>query len=157
MLLDNIGVQEIPLRQEIDFVKKYVEIEQLRFPDKLELEMEIDPDTLDALVPTMLMQPLVENSLRHGLNLMQCNGLIRISAHGRDDKLHLRISDNGCGVTSTEGIREGLGIKNTRLRLKQFFGTNHLFRIETPSQGFSVYLEIPFRTGLPSDQSMLLE
>jgi hypothetical protein len=143
-LLDTIGVHEVPLRQELEFVKNYVAIEQARFPDRLALSVRVEPELLDALVPNMLLQPLVENSIRHGLDLRTNAGAIEVTA-GRDrDLLTIAICDNGKGAQPGAAIAEGLGISSTRVRLRELYGERHLFRLESLNgSGFRAIVGVP--------------
>ena len=147
--LDNVGVQEVPLQQELDFLNKYLEIEQTRFHDRLQLHLEIDPDTLDASIPNMILQPLVENAIKHGIGPRSSGGRIEIAAHRENGTLHVRISDDGRGLPNGEqaALREGVGLANTRARLAHLYGSQHNFEmISSPHTGLTLELEIPFRT-----------
>ncbi|MEO6392899.1 MAG: histidine kinase [Pyrinomonadaceae bacterium] len=146
--LDNVGVQEVPLQQELDFLNKYLEIEQTRFQDRLQLSLEIDADTLDASVPNMILQPLVENAIKHGIGPRSSGGRIEIAAHRQNGTLHLRVSDDGRGLPHGEqaALREGVGLANTRARLAHLYGSQHNFElISSPMRGLTLELEIPFR------------
>lgn len=148
MTVDTIGVHEVPLRQEIDFLKKYVEIEQIRFADAFQLHLDIDPTTLDAVVPTMVLQPLVENSVRHGFDLKSKCGLVSVTSRLRGDRLELEVCDNGRGVPAAgPPFKEGLGITNTRRRLMHLYGDRQLCRVDHngADAGFRVTLTIPFQ------------
>src|SRR5436190_1345314 len=121
MTLDHTGAHEVTLHEEINFIGKYLEIEQVRFRERLTVRYEIDPDCLDALVPNMILQPLVENAVRHGIAPNSRPGVIEISACRHQDFLQLTVSDNGQGL-SEGGIphsRDGVGLSNTRARLLQ--------------------------------------
>lgn len=152
--LENVGVQEVPLKQELDFLNKYVEIEQTRFHDRLRLSMEIEPETLDACVPNMILQPLVENAIRHGIGMRSSGGQIEIGADREDGMLHLFVRDNGRGLLNGEqkALKEGVGLANTRARLDQMYGASHRFDLKnSPGGGLLVDLAIPFRNSLISD------
>jgi LytS/YehU family sensor histidine kinase len=148
MSFEKLEVQEIPLKQELEFLKKYLEIEQMRFHDRLLVEMNISPDTLDACVPNMILQPLVENAIKHGIAPRSEGGKIEIAAQLVNDKLELSVADNGIGVplNDIENISEGVGLSNTRRRLKHLYGNGHEFNL-TPIEmsGFQVNLTIPFK------------
>jgi sensor histidine kinase YesM len=145
--LDTVGAQEVPLQQELEFLKKYLEIEQTRFHDRLQLQLEIAPDTLDARVPNMIFQPLVENAIRHGIAPYAAGGRIAIGARRVNGTLHLSVSDNGQGLP--ENLREGVGLANTKARLRHLYGNKHEFALHsTPGQGVTLELAIPFRNGL---------
>ncbi len=147
--LENVGVQEVSLKQELDFLNKYVEIEQMRFHDRLRLAMEIEPDTLDACVPNMILQPLVENAIRHGIGMRSSGGRIEIGADRENGMLHLFVRDDGRGLLNGqhEALKEGVGLANTRARLAQLYGSAHRFDLlDSPGGGLKVDFTIPFKT-----------
>ena len=144
--LDRSGEQEVPLRQELDFLSAYLEIEQTRFRDRLSVEMDIAPETLDASVPNLLLQPLVENAIKHGTSARAAAGRISIAAARVGDDLHIEIRDNGRGLPHPAVIREGVGLRNTRARLAQLYGDQHVFTLRNAVDGGTVVtIEIPFR------------
>jgi len=148
MSFENLEVQEIPLKQELEFLRKYLEIEQTRFHDRLEVRMEIAPDTLDASVPNMILQPLVENAIKHGISPKAEGGNITIGALRNNGHLELSVTDNGVGMNSggVKALTEGVGLSNTRRRLKHLYGESHKFELEPESDdGVSVRLDIPYR------------
>lgn len=154
MTLDNIGHQEVALKQEIEFLQKYLEIERMRFQDKLAVMIDVGPDVLDARLPSMILQPLVENSIRHGFGSHRSSGEITIHAHRHDGMLVVRVVDNGCGISSgpSRPMREGLGIGNTRQRLEQLYPERHRFLIENVAAGGArVTVEIPYQTVSPEE------
>ena len=146
--IDHAGAVEVTLSQEIDFVKRYLEIEQMRFEDRLRVEYEISPNAINALVPNLILQPLVENSLKYGISQMERNGVLRIMCAVEDGRLRMRVADNGPGLNpmkATNG-RQGLGLANTRGRLERMYGGNHKISLENAEEGgFLVTIEIPFR------------
>ena len=145
LALDKMNVQEVSLRQELEFLKKYLEIEQMRFDERLEVKINIAPETLDACVPNMILQPLVENSIKHGLAPLADGGIVEISAERQNGDLRLRVTDNGIGLKE-KSLLEGVGLSNTRARLKQLYGAEHLFEISEFRGGLQVNLRIPFKT-----------
>lgn len=147
--LENVGVQEVSLKQELDFLNKYVEIEQTRFSDRLRLTMDIEPETLDARVPNMILQPLVENAIRHGIGPRALGGSVKIGAERDDAMLHLFVRDDGKGLSNgIHALKEGVGLANTRARLGHLYGSAHRFDLKnTPGGGLTVDLSIPFRNG----------
>ncbi len=147
MSFENLEVQEVSLKQELEFLRKYLEIEQMRFNDRLRVDMDIAPDTLDASVPNMILQPLVENAIKHGISPKAEGGLIEISAIRSNGHLQISVSDDGVGVkNSNEDPQEGVGLSNTRRRLKHLYGDGHRFEFETAGrQGVRISLELPFR------------
>jgi two-component system, LytTR family, sensor kinase len=149
MALDQPGVQEVALKDELDFLGKYLEIEQARFGDRLTVRFDVDPVTLDAQVPNLLLQPLVENSIRHAIAARVEGGLIEIRArHSRDD-LILEVRDNGPGLTSPRPQQSGagVGLANTRSRLEHLYGARQRLQFEQPAGGgLAVIVTIPFRS-----------
>jgi sensor histidine kinase YesM len=148
MSFENLEVQEISLKQELEFLRKYLEIEQMRFHDRLIVEMEISPDTLDASVPNMILQPLVENAIKHGIAPRSTGGKIQIGAVRENGSLELSVWDNGIGVPfkDLENLSEGVGLSNTRRRLKHLYGDGHKFDLKNADEtGLRVNLTIPFK------------
>ena len=147
--LDQSGMQEIPLREELDFLNLYLEIEQIRFEERLKVEYDIEPAALDALVPNMILQPLVENAIRHGIANRTENGLICISAKRRANDLLLRVEDNGSGMPARAvlSLKEGVGLTSTRGRLERLYGNGQRLQLEAPSAGGLVArIVLPFVT-----------
>lgn len=143
MALENIGKHEAPLRSEIEFVRSYLEIENVRFSGGIRLDTAIEPDLLDAKVPSMMLQPLVENSIRHGYATRAQAGTIRIEAERSGTKLILRIVDDGAGP-QRESRPGGAGIPNTRARLEQLYSGDTSFRLFAHEKGGAVAeLSIP--------------
>jgi signal transduction histidine kinase len=145
--LDNAGRQEVSLRQELGFLEAYLAIEQTRYPDRLTIATAIDPDTLDARVPHLLLQPLVENAIRHGVSARLGPGLVEIAARRMDGRVVIEIKDNGRGLPAHNGPpREGIGLSNTRARLRQLYGARHHLRLENrPDGGAVARLELPYQ------------
>ena len=144
--LDSSDDQEVTLRQELDIVRKYLAIEQVRFADCLSTDFEVDPSTLDALVPNLILQPLVENAVRHGITpaTMADGCKVTISAARVDGMLRLEVHDNGAGLA--EEKREGIGLSNTRERLRKLYGEHQRFELSaSPGGGVSAKLFIPWR------------
>ncbi len=149
--LDNEGRQTLPLRQEIDFLKRYLEIQQIRFEERLTTEFNIESDALDALVPNLILQPLVENAIKHGISNQKDGGRISVSARRNSEQLLLEISDDGPGVRSAQEIEasSGLGLRNTRERLLQLYADRQSLRFSAPSEhGMTVTISIPYEIGL---------
>ena len=147
LTLDRIGTQEVALKEELDFVQKYIEIERTRFGDRLQVELEIEPETLDAAVPNMLLQPLVENAIRHGIARKVGGGRVEITARREGDALCLMVRDTGPGLgdATLTGLSTGVGLANTRSRLQHLFGARHSLDFsEPPGGGVAVKIVIPF-------------
>jgi two-component sensor histidine kinase len=147
MSLQNIGAQEVPLQSELDFLQRYVEIMSLRFGDRLRVSIDVDPETRDARVPNLFLQPLVENSFRHGFGDLG-QGSIVIAIRREGDMLLCDLKDDGRGLRS--GHKEGLGLASTRQRLAHLYGDRHTFSLRgAPGQGVHVTMAIPFQPSEP--------
>jgi two-component system LytT family sensor kinase len=151
LTIENSGAQQVTLQEELEFLRCYLEIEQVRFHDRLAVKMHIEPETLDARVPNLILQPIVENAVRHGIASRIAPGEIEIQASRAGGVLRLRVKDNGPGLRGGAGsgarTREGLGLANTRARLKQMYGAAHLFEMADAAEGgLQLTLEIPFET-----------
>jgi len=148
LTLDNSGAQEVSLQKELEFLKCYLDIERVRFQDRLTTSLDVEPRALDSTVPNLILQPIVENALRHGLSHRSA-GHLEISAKRYNGSLRIQVKDNGPGLSAitrpkTANTREGLGLSNTRARLEQLYGGAHRFEIENaPEGGLVVTLEIP--------------
>jgi sensor histidine kinase YesM len=144
--LHNVGVQEVTLKQELDFLSKYLEIEQTRFRDRLTVVFDVQPDTLDALVPNLVLQPLVENSIKHGIGPRPTPGRIEIRSRRLGSMLELEVKDNGVGLSAARltDFNRGIGLGNTRSRLQHLYGSSHRFEFrQPPGGGLSVLIAIP--------------
>ena len=145
--LDRTNRQYVSLKDEIAFLQKYLEIEQKRFGDRLRVHMDVDPAALDAAVPNLLLQPLVENAVKHGIAPKIGGGEIEVSARRVGDGLHMAVRDNGAGVPleALNALERGVGLTNTRARLEHLYNGRHRFEFETPaSGGLAVRIVIPF-------------
>lgn len=160
LTLENSGAHEVTLQQEMEFLRCYLEIERIRFQDRLVTRMDVDPEVLDAKVPNLILQPIVENAIRHGISPRSTPGLIEIDAKPHHGALRIQIRDNGPGLLahrSSENLfRRGLGLKNTETRLERLYGSAHRFDlVNDPEGGLIVTLEIPFHTnGLAASHSI---
>jgi len=139
---------EIPLKQELEFLSHYLEIEQTRYRDRLSVRMQIDPAALEALVPQLIFQPLVENAIRHGIAERETGGVIEIRAERRNGRLALQVRDNGPGIcAAAENLMEGVGLGNTRARLDHLYGQEGGFEWRNADEGgLIVTTTIPFHT-----------
>src|SRR5262245_50903400 len=146
--LDNAGKQEAPLGKELEWLELYLKLQQIRFSDRLQVSVNATPETLDALIPNLITQPLVENAIRHGLAPRAAPGSVSLSARRVDGRLELRICDDGVGLP--EGWRmasgKGVGLLNTEARLRQLYGSDFTFEARNREQGgVEVLLDIPLR------------
>ncbi len=140
--LQNIGAQEVALQAELDFLERYVEIMSLRFGDRLHVSIDVDPQTRDARVPNLFLQPLVENSFRHGFGDLG-QGNIAITVRRDGDMLRCDVVDDGRGLRP--GHREGVGLSSTRQRLAHLYGSQQTFSLRgAPGEGVRVSMAIPF-------------
>lgn len=147
VVLKKETTDEVSLRQEIDFLEGYLEIEQMRFQDRLKVKLEIAPNTLNARVPDLILQPLVENAIKHGIAPRAAQGQIEIRAERQNGNLLLEVQDNGAGMQedfSTDG--NGVGLANTVARLESLYGANYSFEIRNlETGGLVAALSIPFK------------
>src|SRR6185295_17977624 len=147
LTLDRDLDHEVSLEEELRYVLSYLEIEKIRFEDRLRITVEVEAGSERGLVPTLALQPLVENAIRHGIAPRARGGSIAIRARRSDENLHLTVSDDGIGQ-ATEGVREHVGLANTRARLQHLYGDGHRFSFsDCDGGGFVVDIVIPFRTG----------
>lgn len=146
-MLDSAMTQEVPLREELEFIKGYLDIEQIRFHDRLSVRWDLEADVLDTMVPHMILQPLVENALRHGITPQEAGGLLVIAAHAREDALELTVTDNGHGLPQGRpGSLGGVGLANTRLRLSQLYGNAATLEVtDVPPEGVQARVVVPLR------------
>ncbi len=146
MSLESAGTQITTLNRELEFVNCYLEIEKMRFAERLNVGLEIDPETLDALVPHLLLQPLVDNAIKHGISKMPHGGQISIKVSGHDGELDLEILDNGPGFHDVKSAMTGLGLRITRERLESLYGKNQNLEHQNLAGGGAVVrISIPFR------------
>jgi two-component system, LytTR family, sensor kinase len=148
--LENSGEQMVTLQKDLESMQCYFEIERTRFQEALTMQMEIEPETLDALVPSFLWQPIVENSIHHGIATSVRRGRIIVRAKRCNGTLKLQVEDNGTGLSNNgtgPRYKEGIGLANTRAILHHIYGPAHRLDLaNAPGGGVIVTLEIPFRT-----------
>jgi two-component sensor histidine kinase len=149
MSLSSASEQEISLAKELELLAHYIEIQQIRFQDRLTVSFRIDPDARYALVPNLMLQPLVENAIRHGIAPRAAPGHVVVTAARQGGRLELSVVDDGVGESPRVEHRDGVGLGNTRARLLSLYGSDHRFEAGSASTGgFAVRIEIPFRTDL---------
>jgi two-component system, LytTR family, sensor kinase len=146
--LEKLEVEEVSLKQELEFIGKYLAIEQMRFRERLRVRMNIAPDALEAVVPTMILQPLIENAIRHGIAPVLSGGTIEISAARVNGRLHLRVADDGVGFPKNKILRlkHGIGLSNTRARLLRLYNEFSFDVERNGANGLAVVIQIPFKS-----------
>jgi two-component system, LytTR family, sensor kinase len=147
-VLDGAAQQEVPLKQELEFIRNYLDIEQMRFRDRLKVAINVDPETLDATVPHLILQPLVENAIRHGIAPHLSAGRLVVVARRAEDRLLLVVRDDGPGIGNgnEETTRPGIGLTNTRARLARLYGTDFELEVGNAEDGgLEARLALPFR------------
>jgi LytS/YehU family sensor histidine kinase len=148
MTLEDGSLQTTTLSRELEFIGGYLEIEKVRFQDRLHVELEVASDTFDAEVPHLILQPLVENAIRHGIAKRSSQGELRIEAKRDNGTLSLCITDNGPGLIEPDvsASKSSLGLRATRERLQTLYGADQSFSIRGLQEGgVEVCVRIPFR------------
>jgi len=146
MSLDSGSQKEWRLSKELEFIDKYLQIEKARFGDRLTMDFEVEPDAFDALVPALILQPLVENAIKHGIAPHTTHGHLDIRARNVDGVLELTVSDNGPGPVTADKVRVGgIGLTNIRSRLNHHFGELGRLYLDRQATGFSAQVTLPFR------------
>jgi sensor histidine kinase YesM len=141
---------KIPLAQELEIVESYLAIERVRFADRLRVDMNLDPNALDGLVPSFLLQPIIENAIRHGIAQCENDGCIQTSAKRVGTHMQLEVRDNGPGLNGKSHPGFGIGLSNTRERLVHFYQDDFELRASQPtSGGFEVLITIPYERKTP--------
>ncbi len=146
--LDNTRVQEVTVRQEMDFLERYIEIQKARFSDRLAVGIDIEPAAMEARIPNLLLQPLVENAILHGVVPKAGPGRVDVTGHVEDGNLHLEVRDDGPGLgDGLTRAKEGIGLANTRERIAKIYGAaGHLSLVSEPGRGVTVQIVLPCRT-----------
>jgi sensor histidine kinase YesM len=150
LTLENSGSMEVTLQQEIEFLNGYLEIERIRFQDRLTTDIRVDPEVLDVRVPNLILQPLVENAMRHAIG-NSTSGRVEVTAAPRNGVVRIEVKDNGPGIDAERILEsrrgKGLGLANTQARLAGIYGTAARFEmLNSPTGGLVVALEIPRHT-----------
>ncbi len=153
MTLHKSGIQEVSLKEELEVLEKYVEIEQTRFGSRLTIDWQVRPETLDAQVPSLVLQPLVENAIRHGIAPNARPGRVTVSAAREHHDLVLQVLDNGDGLPPERlmALNRGVGLDNTRARLGHLYRDRFEFTFSNLDRGFCVTVRIPFEVHAPAD------
>jgi two-component system LytT family sensor kinase len=147
--LENGDVQETTVREEMEALEPYISIQRTRFQDRLSFEMDVVPEAMAALVPTMVVHTLVENSMRHGIGPRAGPGKVRVQIAKSNGSLKIAVKDNGQGLSAPieEAYEKGIGLKNTRERLRQLYGEEFNLELRNLEEsGFGAFVTIPFRT-----------
>ena len=143
LTLKSSDTQTVDFEQELEFLKCYLDIEHIRFQDRLTVDLDIAPNALKATVPNLILQPIVENAVRHGVARQTAHGHITIRARRERERLIMTVEDNGPGLKA-QSNSSGIGISNTRARLEQFYGSDFSFQIANSTErGASVTLDVP--------------
>jgi len=151
--LESSDEQEIPLARELEFLQRYLSIEQRRFGNHLQIEQSVEPEILSALVPTFILQPLVENAVRHGVESQANVGKIAIRGKREGDSIRLSVSDNGkkpvvLSESNERSVRQGIGLTNARARLRQLYGNDQSLSIRQGDLGgWMIDIKLPYKFG----------
>jgi signal transduction histidine kinase len=153
LTLKRSDAQTVDFEQELEFLKCYLDIEHIRFQDRLVVEMDIDPQTLEVMVPNLILQPIVENAVRHGVARQTDSGHITIRARQLSNRLIMQVEDNGPGLKmNSNGGLSGIGLSNTRARLEQFYGDDFSLQIANAAgRGVTVTLDVPAVAAVKSE------
>ena len=148
--LDNDPMKLVTLDQEIRALKLYLDIEKVRFEDRLSLQLDIEGEASGALIPSLLLQPLVENAIKYGIARAEDGGTLKIAARVFAGDLLIELSDNGPGVELVDGQipgANGVGLRNTRERLAELYGSQHAFRLSnTQPHGLTINIRLPYES-----------
>ena len=147
LTLDGTSAPQVPLVEELAFVERYLDIERIRFQGRLTTEIDADPEAYAALVPVLLLQPLVENAVRHGIAPQEDGGRLLVTARRVSERLHLRVEDTGQGLAGrpADVLDNGVGLANVRARLQERYGDDHRFELNRSDRGgVAVTIELPY-------------
>jgi LytS/YehU family sensor histidine kinase len=145
-VLNDAEAQEVPLHRELEYLRLYFAIEEVRFRDRLRIHISAEDAALDAAVPHMALQPLVENAIRHGIGRSSSAGLVEIAARRADSALEIRVRDDGPGLAPAPSGTSGIGLSNTRARLEQLYGGAARLTLENDPRGGAIaVLTLPYR------------
>ncbi len=153
--IDLEAMNEVPLARELEILSSYIDIQQMRFQERLRVCIDVEESARDGLVPTLILQPLVENAIRHGIGQRESGGRIDILGRRVGERLELTIRDDGPGITSEYAAGSGgVGLANTRARLEQQHGDQHRFELKNePAGGLAVLVSVPWRVAVEPQRS----
>jgi two-component system, LytTR family, sensor kinase len=150
LTLDTNSTPEIPVAEEFEFVRRYLEIEQVRFGDRLRVTINTQPEAMSGLVPALVLQPLVENAVKHGVLTREQGGSVTITAEQKNGTLRLSVADDGPGLPANGTPVHGVGLSNTAMRLTELYGdASHFSLGASAAGGLAATIEIPFRRASP--------
>jgi sensor histidine kinase YesM len=150
LAIERGALQEVPLQQEMDFIQRYLDIERLRYGDKLRTDFAIEPDTVNLLVPNIVLQPLVENAIKHAISLRTNPGLVQVAARQADGRLHITVTDDGPENPPPPILvrkRPGIGLANSRAQLEKLYGPDYRLEVlkRVGREGTMIQLDLPAR------------
>jgi sensor histidine kinase YesM len=148
--MSHTGAPQTTLREEIAFLEKYLDIEKIRFRSRLEVTIALEDGAADAQIPSLILQPIVENAVRHGIEPNARPGRIELRARREGGRIILTVTDNGGGIPEGGPSRQGIGLANTRARLAEIYGSSQKFElVNSPDGGLCVRMEMPFTMPAP--------
>jgi signal transduction histidine kinase len=148
--MSHTGAPQTTLREEVAFIERYLDIEKIRFRNRLDVVIAVDDDAIEAQVPSLILQPMVENAMHHGIEPHSRTGRIELRGVRRDGNLLLTITDNGAGMPAGGFKREGIGVTNTRARLAELYGSGQKLEMANqPEGGLCVSITIPYSAATP--------
>jgi two-component system, LytTR family, sensor kinase len=146
--LERLGRQEVRLVDEIDFIRRYLDVQKVRFGDRLEVHISLDPELEDVRVPSLILQPLVENAVRHGVEPRRGIVVVRVAARAGGEHVHLTVDDEGDATAPAPKLpnEQGIGLRNTRSRLLQLYGSDAAMNVSSTDAAYRVTMTLPIRT-----------
>ena len=151
--LESRSTNELMVEEELKALDLYISIQQIRFQDRLAFQLKVEPQALSALMPHLLLQPLAENAIRHGIARRSAPGTLFVEIGRRNSSLRISVCDNGPGSKEHNAIRYGIGLSNTKARLGALYGNDFSLDLRSSADGFCVVVEFPFRENPAREQS----